>query len=73
VPAAAYVFGHNHRAERLDLPGAPAAAYLNAGTWGTEVRGPGPDQLDRQLFPFVRIAASPGGVEAELRFWRHSP
>jgi hypothetical protein len=73
VPAAAYVFGHNHRAERLVLPDAPAAVYLNAGTWCTEVRGPGPDQLDRQLFPFVRIAATSGGVEAELRFWRHNP
>ncbi|MCW2765196.1 MAG: hypothetical protein JWO11_1155 [Nocardioides sp.] len=70
LPAAAYVFGHNHRAERLDLPDAPAAVYLNAGTWCTEVRGRGPDQVDRQLFPFVRIAATPGGVDADLLFWR---
>jgi UDP-2,3-diacylglucosamine pyrophosphatase LpxH len=73
MPAAAYVFGHNHRAERLDLPDPPAAVYLNAGTWCTEVRGPGPDRSDHRLFPFVRIAATPGGVEADLRFWRHSP
>jgi len=71
VPAAAYVFGHNHRAERLDLPDSPAAAYLNAGTWGTAVRGPGPDQADRQLFPFVRITAGPSGVAADQLFWRH--
>jgi hypothetical protein len=71
-PVAAYVFGHNHRAERLELPDAPAAAYLNAGTWGDQVRGTGPDQVDRALFPFVRIAAAPGCVRAELLFWRHS-
>jgi hypothetical protein len=71
VPAAAYVFGHNHRAERLDLPDEPAAAYLNAGTWCTQVRGPGPDQDDRQLFPFVRITAGPDRVDPELLFWRH--
>ncbi len=70
-PAAAYVFGHNHRAERLDLPDAPAAAYLNAGTWGADIRGTGPDQVDRELFPFVRITATPGCVRAELLFWRH--
>ena len=70
LPAAAYVFGHNHRAERLDLPDAPAAAYLNAGTWCQDVRGCGPDQADRQLFPYVRIAGTPGGVDADLLFWR---
>jgi UDP-2,3-diacylglucosamine pyrophosphatase LpxH len=70
LPAAAYVFGHNHRAERLDLPDAPDAAYLNAGTWSAEVRGSGPDRVDQQLFPFVRIAASPDGVDARLLFWR---
>ena len=71
-PAAAYVFGHNHRAERLELPGAPAATYLNAGTWGSDIRGTGPDQVDRANFPFVRITATPGCVRAELRFWRQS-
>lgn len=71
-PAAAYVFGHNHRAERLELPGAPAATYLNSGTWGADIRGTGPDQVDPGLFPFVRITATPGCVRAELRFWRHS-
>jgi hypothetical protein len=70
VPAAAYVFGHNHRAERLDLPDLPAAAYLNAGTWCTEVRGPGADQVDPDLFPFVRIAVTPGDVDATLHYWR---
>ncbi len=71
-PAAAYVFGHTHRAERLELPGAPAATYLNAGTWGSDIRGTGPDQVDRGLFPFVQITAFPDCVRAELRFWRHS-
>ena len=71
-PAAAYVFGHTHRAERLDLPGSPAATYLNAGTWGADIRGPGPDRVDRGLFPFVQITAFPDCVRAELRFWRHS-
>ena len=70
MPAAAYVFGHNHRAERLALPDEPAAAYLNAGTWCTQVRGSGPDQDDRQLFPFVRITAGPDRVDPELLFWR---
>jgi hypothetical protein len=68
-PAPAYVFGHNHRAERLDLPGPPDAAYLNAGTWGPTVRGRGPDQVDRQLFPYVRIAGNPGRVDADVLFW----
>jgi hypothetical protein len=72
LPAAAYVFGHNHRAERLDLPDAPAAAYLNAGTWCAEVRGLGPDRVDQQMFPYVRIAATPGRVDARLLFWRPS-
>jgi hypothetical protein len=71
VPAAAYVFGHTHRAERLELPGAPAATYLNTGTWGAEVRGRGPDDADPRAFPFVRITAGPAGVDADLLFWRH--
>ena len=49
--AAAYVFGHSHRAERVDLPGEPAAAYLNAGTWSFEVRGRGPDRADGTALP----------------------
>lgn len=71
-PAAAYVFGHNHRAERLDLPGAPAAAYLNTGTWSTQVRGRGPDRVDGKLFPYVRVSATPAGVDADVIFWRSS-
>ena len=71
VPAAAYVFGHSHRAASINLTDAPAAAYLNAGTWGLDVRGPGPDQTDRRLFPFIRIASTPDGVDADLLFWRY--
>lgn len=72
VPAAAYVFGHTHRAERLDLPDRPPAAYLNTGTWGAAVRGRGPDRADRRLFPFVRITTGPAGAGAHLLFWEHS-
>ena len=71
VAAAAYVFGHNHRAERIELPDEPAAAYLNTGTWGADVRGPGPDARDRRLFPYVRITSTPAGVDADLHFWSH--
>lgn len=71
MPAAAYVFGHNHRAERLDLPDSPTAAHLNTGDLRHEVRGPGPDQLDRRLFSFVRLRATTDGVDADLHFWRH--
>jgi hypothetical protein len=69
-PAAAYVFGHNHRAERVALPGEPAAAYLNAGTWSTDVRGRGPDRVDGKLFPYVRVFATSTGVDADVAFWR---
>lgn len=71
-PAAAYVFGHSHRAERLGLPGSPAAAYLNAGTWSTQVRGRGPDRADPDLFPYVRVSATPAGVDADVIFWKSS-
>jgi Calcineurin-like phosphoesterase len=71
-PAAAYVFGHDHRAERLDLQDPPAAAYLNTGTWSTDVRGRGPDDADRRLFPYVRVLATPAGVDADVVFWRSS-
>jgi hypothetical protein len=69
MPAAAYVFGHNHRAERLHLPGRPPGTYLNTGTWSSEVRGNGPDSVDPQLFPYVRVAAGPDGTDADLFFW----
>jgi len=72
VPAAAYVFGHNHRAERLELPDAPAAVYLNTGTWGADVRGRHRDALDQRLFPYARITSTPAGVDADLFFWRHA-
>jgi len=72
-PAAAYVFGHNHRAGRVDLPGEPPAAYLNAGTWSADVRGRGPDRVDGKLFPYVRVFATSAGVGADVAFWRSSP
>ena len=68
-PAAAYIFGHNHRAERLTLPGAPASAYLNAGTWGPHVRGSGPDVRDRHLFPYVRVVSGAQSVHTDLKYW----
>lgn len=68
-PAAAYVFGHSHRAEKLPLKGEPAAAYLNSGTWSDNVRGAGPDRDDRRWFPYVTVTADDAGVRAEARFW----
>ena len=73
TPASAYVFGHNHRAERLELPDGPPASYLNTGTWSAEVRGSGPDQGDRQRFPYVRVATTTHGTEADLAFWSPNP
>jgi hypothetical protein len=70
TPAAAYVFGHDHRAARLELAGEPPAAYLNAGTWSDDVRSRGPDLADPQLFPYVRITATSTGVDADLAYWR---
>jgi len=70
TPAAAYVFGHTHRAEQRPLPGSRVpTAYLNTGTWCAAVRGDGPDRADPGLFPFVRVTATGDGVRAGLHFW----
>lgn len=71
VPA--YVFGHTHRAEKLELPGPPAAAYLNAGTWCGDVRGEGPDRHDPQLFPYVTITDDGSDVHADVHYWDAGP
>lgn len=70
TPAAAYVFGHTHRAAHEALGGAlRPAAYLNTGTWSTAVRGAGPDRADPALFPFVRVATTAADVRAGLHYW----
>lgn len=75
--AAAYVFGHNHRAERHRFAGAstggPEAVYLNAGTWCPQVRGEGPDTGHPDVFPFVTVVDGPTGVRTSLDFWEHDP
>lgn len=67
VPA--YVFGHNHRAETTSIA-AGTARYLNSGTWGPDVRGPGPDRRDLSLFPYAHVRAVGGAVECDVVYWR---
>ena len=66
------VFGHAHRADH-DVIAGTSACYLNTGTWSDDVRGPGPDQSDDRLFPYVRVDATgeDGAVttQAALHYW----
>ena len=66
------VFGHAHRADHHVIAGT-SACYLNTGTWSDDVRGPGPDQSDDRLFPYVRVDATgeDGAVttQAALHYW----
>jgi UDP-2,3-diacylglucosamine pyrophosphatase LpxH len=65
-----YVCGHTHRAALHELPG--ATAYLNAGTWCSDIRGPGPDRDDPERYPYVVIDVAPDGTSlAELVYWSH--
>jgi len=65
-----YISGHTHRA--LDVPlGSSPTRYINTGTWSSDVRGPGPDQADRQAFPYALIdVADDGTTSGGLRYWR---
>jgi UDP-2,3-diacylglucosamine pyrophosphatase LpxH len=65
-----YVSGHTHRALEAALE-ACATRYANTGTWCSDVRGRGPDQSDREVFPYVRVdVACDGTTSGGLRYWR---
>lgn len=64
-----YISAHTHRALESRLEGSPTR-YINTGTWSSDVRGQGPDQLDRQVFPYALIdVADDGGTSGGLRYW----
>jgi UDP-2,3-diacylglucosamine pyrophosphatase LpxH len=65
-----YVSGHTHRALESALEVSPTR-YVNTGTWGSDVRGRGPDQLDRRAFPYAMVDVARDGVTSGgLRYWR---
>ncbi|PTT69849.1 hypothetical protein [Arthrobacter sp. HMWF013] len=65
-----YISGHTHRALESALE-ASSTRYANTGTWSSDVRGGGPDQSDRQAFPYVVVdVAHDGGTSGGLRYWR---
>jgi UDP-2,3-diacylglucosamine pyrophosphatase LpxH len=65
-----YVSGHTHRALESPLDACPSR-YINTGTWCSDVRGRGPDQSDRQAFPYAVIDVDRGGATSGgLRYWR---
>lgn len=65
-----YVSGHTHRALESALEGCPTR-YINTGTWCSDVRGRGPDQSDRLVFPYAVVDVAPDGVTSGgLRYFR---
>ncbi|WP_115788317.1 hypothetical protein [Arthrobacter silvisoli] len=65
-----YVSGHTHRALESALE-ACSTRYINTGTWCSDVRGRGPDQSDRRVFPYAVIdVARDGAASGGLRYWR---
>jgi UDP-2,3-diacylglucosamine pyrophosphatase LpxH len=65
-----YVSGHTHRALESALEACPTR-YVNTGTWGSDVRGRGPDQSDRRAFPYAVVdVARDGATSGGLRYWR---
>ncbi|OUM40218.1 metallophosphoesterase family protein [Arthrobacter sedimenti] len=65
-----YVSGHTHRALESALEASPTR-YANTGTWGSDVRGRGPDQSDRRAFPYVVVDVTrDGATSGGLRYWR---
>ncbi len=65
-----YVSAHTHRALESALEGCPTR-YINTGTWCSDVRGRGPDQSDRLVFPYAVIDVAPDGVTGGgLRYFR---
>ncbi|MGX9901858.1 hypothetical protein ACW0JT_22120 [Arthrobacter sp. SA17] len=65
-----YVSGHTHRALESTLEECPTR-YINTGTWCSDVRGSGPDQSDRLVFPYAVVDVAPDGVTSGgLRYFR---
>ncbi|WP_395399686.1 hypothetical protein ACHMXB_15385 [Arthrobacter sp. UC242_113] len=65
-----YISGHTHRALESALEESPTR-YVNTGTWGSDVRGRGPDQSDRRAFPYAVVdVARDGAISGGLRYWR---
>lgn len=65
-----YVSAHTHRALEFPLESSPTR-YINTGTWSSDVRGQGPDQADRNTFPYALIdVAADGTTSGGLRYWR---
>lgn len=65
-----YVSGHTHRALEGALEACPTR-YVNTGTWCSDVRGRGPDQSDRRVFPYAVVDVAPDGTTSGgLRYWR---
>jgi len=68
-----YVSAHTHRALESTLEASPTR-YINTGTWSSDVRGQGPDQSDRQAFPYALVdVADDGATKGGLRYWRPEP
>jgi hypothetical protein len=65
-----YVSGHTHRALESALE-AGSTRYVNTGTWCSDVRGRGPDQSDRRVFPYAVVDVGlDGATSGGLRYWR---
>jgi UDP-2,3-diacylglucosamine pyrophosphatase LpxH len=65
-----YISAHTHRALESALESSPTR-YINTGTWSSDIRGQGPDQSDRQAFPYARInVADDGTTSGGLHYWR---
>ncbi|MHA7239975.1 hypothetical protein [Arthrobacter sp. TMS1-12-1] len=65
-----YVSGHTHRALESAIEAGPTR-YVNTGTWCSDVRGRGPDQYDRRVFPHAVVdVARDGTTSGGLRYWR---
>jgi hypothetical protein len=68
-PVAWYISAHTHRALEASLE-ASQTRYINTGTWSSDVRGQGPDQGDRQAFPYAIIEVDDAGaINGGLRYW----
>jgi UDP-2,3-diacylglucosamine pyrophosphatase LpxH len=64
-----YISAHTHRAIESALE-TSSTRYINTGTWSSDIRGQGPDVLDRQAFPYALInVADDGTTDGGLRYW----
>lgn len=67
-----YVSAHTHRALESALEDS-STRYINTGTWSSDIRGQGPDQSDREAFPYALIAVDDDGATGGgLRYWRRN-